>query len=69
MEKKGWYGLGVNFKWPHDGFVLGISWDFFEWDEDSPWASFIFRIAFLTIMYDVGYGDDDKEIYTNRFDV
>ena len=66
MENNKWFGLGVNFKWAHEGFVLGISWDFFDWEEDTPWNSVVFRIGFFTLLYDVGYGDDNKEIYNNR---
>jgi hypothetical protein len=47
---------------------LGISWDFFDWEEDTPWNSFVFRILFLTIVYDQGYGDDNKEFYNNRYE-
>jgi len=63
MENNKWFGIGINFRWPHEGFVLGISWDFLDWEEDTPWNSFIFRIGFLSILYDVGYGEDSKEIY------
>ena len=31
MDK--WFGLKVNFKWPHEGICFGISLDFFEEDE------------------------------------
>jgi len=63
-----WFGLSFNFKWPHEGFVFGFSYDFFDWEESIPWSSVAFRIAFLTIVADFGYGEDSKEIYNNRID-
>ena len=61
-----WYGIAVNFKWPHDGFVLGISWDFWDWSEEAPWTSCMLRIGFVAIIIDYGYGDTAKEIYNNQ---
>ena len=63
-----WYGIAVNFKWPHEGFALGISWDFFDWEEATPWNSIVFRILFITVVYDQGYGEEDKDFYNNRID-
>ena len=40
-----WFGFAVNFKWPHDGFVLGISWDFFDYNDECPWTSCIVYCA------------------------
>ena len=65
MDSK-WFGLKLNFKWPHEGICFGISFDFFEEDEQCPWNSIVVRCLFLTIIYDVGYGDDNKEIYNNQ---
>ena len=64
MDK--WFGLKLNIKWPHEGICFGISFDFFEEDEQCPWNSIVVRCLFLTIIYDVGYGDDNKEIYNNQ---
>ena len=61
-----WFGFSVNFKWPHDGFVLGISWDFWDWSEEAPWTSCMIRIGFVAIIIDYGYGDTAKEIYNNQ---
>jgi len=61
-----WFGFAVNFKWPHDGFVLGISWDFFDYSDECPWTSCIVRIGFVSLLFDYGYGDDNKEIYNNQ---
>jgi|TARA_R110000803_G_scaffold41011_2_gene88369 hypothetical protein len=61
-----WFGFAVNFKWPHDGFVLGISWDFFDYNDECPWTSCIVRIGFVSLLFDYGYGDDNKEIYNNQ---
>jgi|TARA_B100000780_G_scaffold1294_1_gene1062 hypothetical protein len=61
-----WYGIAVNFKWPHDGFVLGISWDFFDWNDECPWTSCILRIGFISVLFDYGYGDENKDIYNNQ---
>ncbi len=66
MEYSKWFGVKVNFKWPHDGFVLGFSLDHYEETEDLPWESIVFRTLFITIIYDYGYGDDTKEIYNNQ---
>tara|TARA_B100000780_G_C20992457_1_gene396913 strand:- start:192 stop:386 length:195 start_codon:yes stop_codon:yes gene_type:complete len=64
MDK--WFGIMVNFKWPHEGFCLGISLDFFDEDEETPWCSIVFRILFFTLVYDFGYGEDNKETYNNK---
>lgn len=61
-----WFGLKVNFKWPHDGFVFGFSLDYYDETEDLPWESIVFRILFITVIYDYGYGDDTKDIYNNQ---
>ena len=61
-----WFGFSVNFKWPHDGFVLGISWDFWDWSEEAPCTSCMIRIGFISIIIDYGYGDGEKEIYNNQ---
>ena len=61
-----WFGLKVNFKWPHDGFVFGFSLDYYDETKDLPWESIVFRILFITIIYDYGYGDDTKDIYNNQ---
>ena len=34
--------------------------------EDLPWESYVFRIAFITAIYDWGWGDETKEIYNNQ---
>jgi hypothetical protein len=67
MENSKWFGIGINFKWPHEGCVLGISWDFFDWEENTPWNSFVLRILFLTVVYDQGYGEDNKDLYNSNF--
>ena len=64
MEK--WFGFKVNFKWPHEGICFGISLDFYDEDPICPWSSIVIRILFLTMVYDVGFGDDNKEIYNNQ---
>jgi len=64
MDK--WFGLRVNFKWPHEGICFGLAIDFFDEDESAPWCSIIVRILFLTIIYDFGYGEDNKEQYNNQ---
>lgn len=61
-----WFGLKVNFKWPHEGFVFGLSIDFFDWEENSPWDSIVVRFLFLTVIYDYGWGEEDKEAYNNQ---
>jgi len=53
---------------PHNGFVFGASIDFYDWEEDTPWASIVFRILFLTIIYDYGEGDKEKEIYNKQYE-
>ena len=65
MDNK-WFGLKLNFKWPHEGICLGFSIDFFDWEENTPWSSIVFRFLFLTVIYDYGWGEDDKEIYNNQ---
>ena len=50
---------------PHEGICLGFSIDFFDWEENTPWNSIVCRFLFLTVMYDYGYGEHDKEIYNN----
>ena len=42
-----WFGLKVNFKWPHDGFVFGFAIDYCEPQDDLPWESYVFRVAFI----------------------
>ena len=61
-----WFGLSINFKWPHEGICLGLAIDFFDEEEDSPWCSILVRFLFLTISYDFGYGEDNKEQYNNQ---
>ena len=61
-----WFGVKFNFKWPHEGFVFGFSLDYYDPTEDLPWESYVFRIAFITVIYDWGWGDDAKEIYNNQ---
>jgi|TARA_B100000035_G_C20910230_1_gene513618 hypothetical protein len=61
-----WFGLSFNLKWPHDGFCLGIAYDFYDWEEDTPWTSILVRFLFLTIVFDYGVGEDAKEMYNNR---
>lgn len=64
MDK--WFGLKVNFKWPHEGICLGIAFDFFEEDETAPWCSILVRCLFLTIIYDYGIGDESRDAYNNQ---
>ena len=64
MDK--WFGFCINFKYPHEGFCLGISIDFFEEEEKTPWSSIVVRILFLTLTYDFGFGDENKHIYNNH---
>ena len=64
LEK--WFGMSINFKWPHEGICFGVSIDFYDYEENSPWNSIVLRILFLTIVYDYGYGEDAKELYNNR---
>ena len=63
MSESKWFGVKLNFKWPHEGICLGFSIDFFDWEENTPWNSIVCRFLFLTVMYDYGYGEHDKEIY------
>ena len=49
MDSK-WFGLKLNFKWPHEGICFGISIDFFEEDEALPWQSIVVRCLFLTVI-------------------
>jgi|TARA_B100000780_G_scaffold230225_1_gene169938 hypothetical protein len=65
METK-WFGFKFNLKWPHEGWCIGFSYDHYDETEDAPWASFIFRTFFLTIVYDYGFGDESKEIYNDQ---
>jgi len=64
MEK--WFGIKFNFKHPHEGICLGLSIDFFDWEEDNPWCSIVVRFLFITVIYDYGWGEDDKEFYNNQ---
>jgi hypothetical protein len=66
MEESKWFGLKLNFKWPHEGFCLGFSIDYFDADEGLPWESIVFRVLFLTVIYDYGWGDDSREMYDNQ---
>ena len=66
MEESKWFGLKLNFKWPHEGFCVGFSIDHFDADEGLPWESIVFRALFLTVVYDYGWGDDSREIYNNQ---
>ena len=61
-----WFGLSVNFKWPHEGICLGFSIDFYDVELDSPWSSIVFRLLFITVVYDYGYGEETKQEYNNR---
>ena len=61
-----WFGLSINFKMPHDGFCLGVAYDFFDWEEHTPWNSFLLRFFFVTIILDYGIGEDAKEEYNNQ---
>jgi len=63
-----WFGLKFNVRMPHNGFVFGVSIDFYDWEEDTPWTSIVFRILFLTIIYDYGEGDKEKEIYNKQYE-
>ena len=65
MDSK-WFGLKLNFKWPHEGICFGVSIDFFEEDEALPWQSIVVRCLFLTVIYDYGYGEYSKEQYNNQ---
>ena len=56
----------MNFKWPHEGICLGLSVDFFDWEEDNPWNSIVIRFLFITVIYDYGWGEEDKEFYNNQ---
>ena len=38
----------------------------FDEEEDTPWCSILVRFLFLTVVYDFGFGDDNKEIYNNQ---
>ena len=48
------------------GICLGLAIDFFDEEEDSPWCNILVRFLFLTIVYDFGYGEDNKEQYNNQ---
>jgi len=61
-----WFGLSINFKWPHEGICLGFSIDFYDAELDSPWSSIVFRLLFITVVYDYGYGEETKQEYNNR---
>ena len=58
-----WFGFKVNFKWPHDGFVFGFSIDYYEPTDDLPWESYVFRVAFITMIYDFGLNKERSRIY------
>ena len=30
MEESKWFGLKLNFKWPHEGICIGFSIDYFD---------------------------------------
>ena len=64
MEK--WFGFQFNVKWPHDGFNLGIGFEIFDASDDCPWSSLVIRCLFITVVYNVGYGDDSADTYNNQ---
>ena len=61
-----WYGLKFNFRWPHEGFCLGISIDFYDWEEIHPWSSIVLRILFFTVVLDIGEGEEEKQTYNDQ---
>ena len=61
-----WFGFKFNVRWPHDGFCFGFCIDHYEETDELPWASLVFRILFLTVIYDVGFGEQNKEVYNNQ---
>jgi len=64
MNDNYWFGLAVNFKWPHEGF--GLSYDLIPEDEQCPWFSTHLRLGFITLMIDVGYGEENKRLYNGE---
>tara|TARA_B100000780_G_C21069807_1_gene430415 strand:- start:543 stop:749 length:207 start_codon:yes stop_codon:yes gene_type:complete len=64
MER--WFGLQFNFKWPHDGFNLGIGFEFFDEDANCPWNSLVIRCLVVTMVLNIGYGSDTADIYNNQ---
>ena len=64
MEK--WFGLQFNFKWPHDGFNFGLGFEFWDESEDCPWRSIVIRCLFVTMVYNIGYGDEAADIYNRQ---
>jgi|TARA_B100000780_G_scaffold276569_1_gene245407 hypothetical protein len=64
MER--WFGLKFNFKWPHEGWCIGFSYDHYDATEDLPWESLVLRLFFLTVVYDYGYGEDAQDIYNDQ---
>jgi hypothetical protein len=64
MER--WFGLQFNFKWPHEGFTLGIGFEVFDESDEFPWNSLILRCLFVTMILNIGYGEDSAEKYDNQ---
>ena len=62
MEESKWFGFKLNFKWPHEGFCFGFSIDHFDTDENMPWETIVFRVLFLTVIYDM-VGTDFPKTY------
>tara|TARA_R110001592_G_scaffold307936_2_gene581888 strand:+ start:108 stop:308 length:201 start_codon:yes stop_codon:yes gene_type:complete len=66
MEESKWFGLKFNFRWPHEGICFGLSIDLYDWEEKTPWSSVVFRVLFLTVIYDYGWGDDSRKMYNSQ---
>jgi len=64
MENNFWFGLAINFKWPHEGF--GLAYDLIPEDEDAPWYSIHLRLGFITFLIDIGFGEENKQIYNGQ---